>query len=295
MNAREEGFLLLSSQLGDAQRKPLTAAQLRPLIAALETAECFAKPRLVTAQELMLLGLDRASAERAPELLQQPGALERYIAGAGEVGCRALTRISCGYPDRLCRRMGLDAPVSLWAKGDISILDTPAVALVGSRDLRRENLEFAREAGRQAALQGLTLVSGNARGADKQAQDSCLAHGGRVISVVADRLYRHPEQERVLYLSEDGYDRDFTAARALSRNRVIHALGEVTLVAQCTLKKGGTWDGTVKNLRSGWSPVWCFDDGSQASAALETLGAQCVGLEALGCLQGGTPYRLCDV
>ena len=31
MNAREEGFLLLSSTLGDPNRRPLTTAQLRSL------------------------------------------------------------------------------------------------------------------------------------------------------------------------------------------------------------------------------------------------------------------------
>ena len=40
--------------------------------------------------------------------------------------------------------------------------------------MRQENRTFAEEVGRQAALQGLTLVSGNARGADRAAQESCV-------------------------------------------------------------------------------------------------------------------------
>ena len=147
------------------------------------------------------------------------------------------------------------------------------IALVGSRDLNQENRAFAEEAGRQAALQGYTLVSGNARGADKVAQQACLAAGGMVISVVADSLQNHREKERVLYLSEDGYDEVFSAQRALSRNRVIHGMGAITLVAQATLHVGGSWSGTVRNLQGCWSKVFCFEDGSAASAELQQLGA----------------------
>ena len=77
----------------------------------------------------------------------------------------------------------------------------------------------------------------------------------------------------MLYLSESGYDEAFSAHRALSRNRVIHALGRMVFVAQATLEKGGTWDGTVKNLRHGWSSVACFRDGSEAFRELEQRGA----------------------
>ena len=77
----------------------------------------------------------------------------------------------------------------------------------------------------------------------------------------------------MLYLSEEDYDSPFTAQRALSRNRCIHALGSMVFVAQSGLKKGGTWDGTAKNLQFGWSPVLCFRDGSEASCELEQLGA----------------------
>ena len=184
-----------------------------------------------------------------------------------------ITRVSPGYPAALRQRLGGEAPGVLWAKGDLSLLNTPAVALVGSRDLRPENRKFAEEAGRQAAKQGLTLISGNARGADVTAQNACLRAGGRVISIVADSLTSHSKKPNVLYLSEDGFDEAFSAQRALSRNRCIHAMGAAVLVAQANLQKGGTWDGTSKNLRFGWTPVCCFRDGSDAAMVLEQMGA----------------------
>ena len=50
----------------------------------------------------------------------------------------------------------------------------------------------------------------------------------------------------------------------------------MVFVAQSELGKGGTWDGTVKNLRFGWSPVACFRDGSESARQLEELGAYLV-------------------
>ena len=98
----------------------------------------------------------------------------------------------------------MDAPGTLWIKGDITLLFEKAVSLVGSRELKHMNLDFAQEAGRQAALQGYVLISGNARGADRAAQDACLEAGGQVISVVADSLQNQPLTENVLYLSRCG-------------------------------------------------------------------------------------------
>ena len=284
MNPREKGFLLLCSSLGDPDRKVLTTAQLRTLADRSWKLDVAEPGRDLTANDLTALGYGTDMARRIVALLEQEELLEHYLARAKRLGCVPLPRVSDRYPLVLRKRLGLDSPGVLWAKGDVSLLDTPMIALVGSRDLRPENLAFAKEAGRQAALQGYTLVSGNARGADRAAQESCLAAGGRVISVVADALSQQSQRENVLYLSEEDFDQPFSAQRALSRNRCIHAFGEKTLVAQCSPGTGGTWDGTVKNLRFGWSRVFCFRDGSDAAAQLEQRGAQLITNSALAAL-----------
>lgn len=273
MRGAERGFLLLSSQLGDPERRPLTMAQLRTLARRIRDAKPKAEDREMNVEDLRALGYGMPMAERILELLSQEALLNHYLRRANREDCFPLTRVSDGYPGVLRKRLGLESPGCLWAKGDLTLLALPKVALVGSRDLESRNRHFAAEVGRQAAMQGYVLVSGNARGADRTAQEACLQHGGRVISVVADLLDEKQLRENVLYLSEDGFDLGFSTQRALSRNRCIHALGEKTFVAQCTLESGGTWDGTVKNLRRGWSPVFVFADGSEASAALDSMGA----------------------
>ena len=62
---------------------------------------------------------------------------------------------------------------------------------------------------------------------------------------------------------------------------MIHSLAEVTFVAQTAYQTGGTWDGTVKNLRFGWSKICVFRDGSPAQKQLCDMGATAVKLEEL--------------
>lgn len=277
MNTRERGFLLLCSSLGCPQRNPLTTAQLRNLASRVQAAQRPIEDGELSERDLWALGYSPEMSARILSLLEQQDVLNHYLQKAKHLGLVPVTRVSPGYPVALRKRLGLDSPGVLWAKGDLSILDCPKIALVGSREIFSPNREFAAEAGRQAAVQGYALVSGNARGADRIAQESCLASGGSVICVVADTLADKQERRGVLYLSEDSFDLPFTSLRALSRNRVIHSLGKHTLVAQCSLRTGGTWDGTVKNLSAGWSPVSCFDDGSAASLELEQMGAALIG------------------
>lgn len=273
MNPRECGFLLLSSHLGDPARKPLSTAQLRTLADRMKLMPKPAEDRALDRNDLLSLGYNQDMADRILHLLDDETLLEHYLRRGSRMGCVPITRVSQEYPLILRQRLGLDSPGCLWVRGNVDILNTPAIALVGSRDLKESNCDFAEAVGRQAAQQGLALVSGNARGADRTAQESCLRAGGKVVSVVADELSRQPLQENVLYISEESFDEPFSAQRAISRNRVIHALGRMVFVAQCSLGKGGTWDGTVKNLRFGWSPVACFRDGSEAAAQLEQMGA----------------------
>ena len=281
MTGAEMGFLLLSSQLGNPDRKVLTTAQLRVLGQRVRQLQVDDPNRDLTQRDLQALGYGEDMARRILALLDETELLEHYCMRSIKADCTYLSRICAAYPEALRQKLGDDSPGVLWAKGDLSLLTRPKVALVGSRELLPENREFAKEVGRQAALQGYVLVSGNARGADKAAQDACLAAGGQVISVVADKLESHSIRPNVLFLSEDGFDCDFSAQRAISRNRVIHALGGKTFVAQCGYQTGGTWDGSVKNLRFGWSAVYCFEDGSPAQSLLLEMGANTVTMEEL--------------
>lgn len=275
MTGPERGFLLLCCELSDGLR-PLTLAQLRRLGALVRAqARDVHSAEELTEQSLLELGCDEALAARIAALLERGEALDEYLRLARSQGIVPLTVRSPAYPKRLRSVLGEAAPPVLFLRGDPALLQKVCVAAVGSRSLTPRGCAFAERAGRLAAQEGFVLVSGNARGADQRAQLSAYLAGGSHIAFVANSLAAHiPTPERSLFVSELGWELPFSAARAHSRNRLIHALGELTLVAQTGASSGGTFSGTAENLRHGWSPVFVNDDGSPGAEALSRLGAK---------------------
>lgn len=291
MNTMDARFLLLTGKLGDPNRKPLTPAQVDYLTQRMRLLPQPQTDAELSMEHLSAIGLSGEFSSQILDLLDDQLQLNVYLQKGQKADCFPITRESSYYPLILRRRLGNRAPGCLWLKGDPTLLTMKCISLVGSRDLMPANREFAREVGQQAAKQGYVLVSGNARGADRTAQNACLNAGGYVISVVADALQDHPLQERVLYLSEEDYDEPFSAKRALQRNRIIHCLGEYTFVAQSRLAKGGTWSGSVQNLQKRWSPLLCFRDYSTASLELERMGAELISFDALLDFQAFAPAQ----
>ena len=281
MTGKARGWLLLTSHLGNPDRKVLTAAQVRSLFQRLRGREAGEKDRDLQERDLLQLGYGRELARHILSLLEEEELLDHYLRRGKQFGCVPVTRDQEAYPALLRRRLGPDAPGCLWVKGDVSLLKRPAISLVGSRELKDSNREFAAAVGRHAAREGLVLVSGNARGADRAAQESCLRAGGQVLSIIADDLSAKPNIPGLTFVSLEDFDAPFSAQRALHRNHSIHALGAMVFVAQTALRKGGTWDGTAANLRANWSSVVCFDDGSEGVKELEAMGAYPIGMDAI--------------
>lgn len=269
MTPQAQVTALLCCALGDAV-SPLTASQAKQVLLRLERAGVRDLPRTVSAAELTALGFPAEFAARVAALLDRPDALRRYAARYAPLSI--LTQNEPEFPARLLR-LGAECPPVLFCRGDTALLQTRCVALVGSRSIAGEALEFARRIGALCADEGFTLVSGDAAGADRAAQDACLRRGGRVVSFVPDALCRRPETARRLFVSDQGADVGFSAARALRRNHFIHALGEAAFVAACTPGAGGSWSGAQDNLRRGLSRLCVPDDDSPGSLALLALGA----------------------
>lgn len=295
MTAAERGVLLLCAELGSGER-PLSMAQFRTLSLR---AQAHGRPQgaldaELSERDLTRLGCDAEEAAHILALLSREEVLDQSLAAAERAGVIPLTRITAAYPPPLAVKLETACPPVLFAKGDPLLLRTRCVGLVGSRALKEPGRAFARRTGELAAIEGFTLVSGGAVGADSEAQEACLRAGGRVIVFTAGRLSDMPARENVLYLSEGGWQLPFSVPRALSRNRLIHAMGEKTLVAQTDFGSGGTWNGTLDNLRRHWSPVFVHDDKSEGADALIARGAEPVttltSIAGLTCAQ----LRFCE-
>lgn len=274
MTAAEQGVLLLCCRLGDSRCRPLSMAQFRDLGLRARAYGMTGDPLSeMTARDLVRIGYSTEDADRILRLLDRGSRLENYLRQGESEGIVPVTRVSPFYPRRISVMKRLSCPTVLFVKGDLSLLERPAISAVGSRKLRPENAAFAERTGRYAAQEGLALCSGGAVGADTVAQDACLGHGGSCIVVLPDVLLGRECPKGVLYVTEDGFDLPFTSYRALRRNEMIHILGQKTFAAQCTYGSGGTWQGCIENLKHGWSHLYVYDDGSEGSRALIERGA----------------------
>jgi DNA processing protein len=105
-------------------------------------------------------------------------------------GAQVLTWDDPGYPRNLLNIA--QPPPVLFVKGSLVAADEWAVALVGTRHASAYGREVARELASGLAANGVTVVSGLARGVDVAAHRAALEAGGRTIAVLGsgvDRIY----------------------------------------------------------------------------------------------------------
>ncbi len=139
-------------------------------------------------------------------------------------------------------------PTVLYALGDVTLLDRPAVALVGARD----NTQYGRSACEllvpALANAGLVVVSGMARGVDALVHSETLAAGGKTVGVLGNGLgVVYPAANRDLYerVAERGcLVTEFppgerpNAGSFPRRNRLISGLSRVTIVVEARARSG---------------------------------------------------------
>ena len=79
MIAKEQGFLLLTCQLGVPERKPVTVAQFRTLAKRMQVAERPAEDRELAEEDLVAIGYNREMADRIISLLNDGFILDKYL------------------------------------------------------------------------------------------------------------------------------------------------------------------------------------------------------------------------
>lgn len=180
-------------------------------------------------------------------------ALDRWRSRAIWVVSRADPR----YPRLLKSKLKAKAPAVLYGCGNMELLSTEGLAVVGSRKVTDDLMEYAAGVGALAARAGHSVVSGGARGVDRAAMDGALAAGGRVVGVLAEELEREAMHRKnrdalragqLVLLSEYDPCSRFTVGHAMQRNKLIYAFAEHALVVNSDLERGGTWAGAVEQL-----------------------------------------------
>ena len=172
----------------------------------------------------------------------------------------------------------------LHAVGPTALLDDGGVGVVGSRDLTPAGVDVARAIAQRAANDGRTVISGGARGADRQAMQAAIGTGGSCVGVLADALVRTTNDvevrraiadEQLCLLTPYTPTAPFSVGNAMGRNKLIYALADVTVVVASDEGRGGTWAGATEALkrRYGRVAVWTGEGGGPGNTALVDLGA----------------------
>jgi len=191
-----------------------------------------------------------------------------------------VSRADAEYPRRLKARLREDAPAVLYGCGDMTLLETGGLAVVGSRHVDDALIDYTMSIGRLAARACRTLVSGGAKGIDQAAMRGALEAGGKVCGVLADSLEKTSMNREHRNLLLDGqlvlispYDPSagFNVGNAMQRNKLIYALADSSLVVSSDVNKGGTWAGAVEQLdKLKFVPVFVRSTG-ESSAGLDAL------------------------
>jgi DNA processing protein len=183
------------------------------------------------------------------------------------------------------------SPTLLHCLGDPTVLELPALAIVGSRDASLDALEFTEHVARIAARAGIVVVSGGARGIDGAAHEGALDGGGKTVAVLAGGLDDpYPAAHAGLFervvsaggvlLSEQASPSPPLPPLFIQRNRLIAGLSLAVLVVRARAKSGAL-------STAHWAQVWPrllwavpgapWDERAVGTNALVAQGARMVG------------------
>ena len=169
-----------------------------------------------------------------------------YLANLEKDNIKVITIMDAEYPEKL--RYLDDAPMLLYCKGDISLLNTDAISIVGTRMPSNYGRYVTEKFAGVLASAGLTVVSGLAYGVDTISHRKALEVNGKTIAVLGGGLnHIYPEAntnlaneiaEKGLLISEYPPFAKPTKYTFPVRNRIIAGLSLGTLITEASKKSG---------------------------------------------------------
>ncbi len=278
MTPDTQAVLLLCGELGQRGSnglKPLGLRQYNNLATWLKTEGLRPGDLLTSEGRTRLGGIQAAevNSDRVSPLLERGTALALIVERWERSGLWVISRSDDCYPDRLKRYLGLAAPPLLYGVGSKSLLNRGGLAVVGSRDRSDEDGEFARRVGEYCAREGIAIVSGAAKGIDRDAMSGALDVGGWALGVLAEGLAKTATSaqyrsglvsDHLTLVSPFDPDSRWFAYTAMERNKLLYGLSDAALVVASSADSGGTWAGATEALQLGRVKVFVKSTGALA-------------------------------
>lgn len=150
------------------------------------------------------------------------------------------------YPENL--KNIPDAPATLYIRGEFLRADQKAVAIVGSRNMSEYGAKIAKKFSSDLAKEGITIVSGLARGIDTIVHCAALNAGGRTIAVLGSGFHNfYPIENKELgerieqsgaVVTEFEPDVKPWGKNFLIRNRIVSGLSLAVVVVEGRRRSG---------------------------------------------------------
>ncbi len=199
-----------------------------------------------TDSQLRDIGLDSRAIQSLNEA-RQTFDLDQYAQRVESSGVGVVTWEDADYPDLL--REIPAAPPLIFLRGQLEPIDRWAVAVVGTRRLSAYGRQVTRDLVSGLVANGITIVSGLARGIDAIAHRTALEEGGRTIAVMAsgiDKVYppEHRDLARDIVAGHGALVTDYPfgaepeSNHFPARNRLISGLSLGVVVIEAGEKSG---------------------------------------------------------
>lgn len=169
------------------------------------------------------------------------------------------------YPNRL--RDIEKAPEKLYLLGNEKLLQTNGIAIIGSRIYSEYGKKYGTKFAKELAQQGLTIISGMAKGIDAFAHEGTLKVNGKTIAVLGGGFnYIYPEEnielmEEILkmggtVISEYPPNTRPESKKFIERNRIVSGLSMGVLVIEAMYRSGTSI--TAKIAKEQGKTVFCL-------------------------------------
>ncbi len=205
-------------------------------------------------QLIQRFGTARAALEAIPRLAARGGGkpptlakledIAREVEAVERLGARYLFVGQGLYPPLLAESD--TAPPALIVRGNLRLLDRPAIAIVGARNASAAACRFARLLAQDLSASGVLIVSGLARGIDTAAHQGSLAEATVAVIASGIDIAYPPEnaalQEEIatrgILIAEQPPGREPLARHFPYRNRIIAGMSLGTVVVEAAPKSG---------------------------------------------------------
>lgn len=187
---------------------------------------------------------------------------------------------SDNYPSILKKNLKVAAPTVIFSKGNKNLFQENSIAIVGSRNADQISLSFTDNIAQKASSENKVVVSGFAKGVDRQALDSALENGGKSIIVLPQGImtfasgfrqyYKAITQGRLLVMSTFAPKAPWRKELAMARNSTIYGMASEIFVAQ-SADKGGTWSGVIDGLRKKRTIYVRYPENNEKNANIDLI------------------------